>query len=160
MTTLKELLTGEIQDLYAAERQLTKAIPKMAMGSNDPALQTTFNDHLQETVEQVARLEEIAKLLAIKATGKTCMGMEGVLKGWALAEKGDETTHDLGIIGAGSRVEHYEMAAYLTAIELATRMNETEVVVLLKQSLGEEMATEAKLRKISGTLLKTMSAAA
>ena len=107
----------------------------------------------------MARLEEIAKLLEIKPTGKTCMGMEGVLKegAEALEETGDENVLDLGIIGAGSRVEHYEIAGYTTAIGLATRMNATAVVALLQQSLSEENAAEAKLRKIAGTLLKAAS---
>lgn len=162
LSTLKDLLGNEIKDLYSAEKQLLKALPKMAKGAHHPELQACFEKHLTETVGQVARLEEIAKLLEIKPTGKTCMGMEGVLKegAEALEEKGDENVLDLGIIGAGSRVEHYEMAGYTTAIGLATRMNATEVVALLQQSLSEENAAEAKLRKIAGTLLKAASMAA
>ncbi len=146
--TVKDLLTDEIKDLYSAEKQLTKAIPKMAKGSNDPALQTAFQDHLKETQQQVTRLEEVARLLNIKPTGKKCAGMEGVIKegAEALEEDGDETILDLGIIGAGSRVEHYEMAGYLTAISLASRMKAGHVVTLLKQSLAEEQAAEQKLR--------------
>jgi len=157
--TVKDLLEDEIKDLYSAEKQLTKAIPKMAKGSNDPALQTAFRDHLKETEGQVSRLEEVAKLLEIKPSGKKCMGMEGVIKegAEALEEDGDETILDLGIIGAGSRVEHYEMAGYLTAISLAQRMRATEVVTLLKASLSEEEAAETKLRKIAAGLMKTAS---
>jgi ferritin-like metal-binding protein YciE len=155
-TTVKDLLEDEVKDLYSAEKQLTKAIPKMAKGSNDPALQTAFRDHLKETESQVARLEEVAKLLAIKPSGKKCMGMEGVIKegAEALEEEGDETILDLGIIGAGSRVEHYEMAGYLTAISLAGRMKAVEVVTLLKQSLAEEQGAEKKLRTIGAGLIK------
>ena len=155
--TVKDLLADEIKDLYSAEKQLTKAIPKMAKGANDPTLQTAFRDHLVETQGQVQRLEEVAGLLEIKPTGKKCMGMEGVIKegAEALEEDGDETILDLGIIGAGSRVEHYEMAGYLTAISLAQRMGATEVVSLLKASLAEEQAAEQKLRKIASSLIKT-----
>jgi ferritin-like metal-binding protein YciE len=155
-TTVKDLLEDEIKDLYSAEKQLTKAIPKMAKGSNDLALQTAFRDHLKETQNQVARLDEVARLLAIKPSGKKCKGMEGVIEegAEALQEKGDETILDLGIIGAGSRVEHYEMAGYLTAISLAGRMNAGEVVTLLKQSLAEEQAAEKKLRTIGAGLIK------
>ena len=155
--TVKELLEDEIKDLYSAEKQLTKAIPKMAKGSGDPALKQAFSAHLAETQGQVARLEQVAKLLDIKPTGKKCMGMEGVIQegAEALEEEGERTVLDLGIIGAGSRVEHYEMAGYLTAISLATRMKATEVVNLLKQSLAEEKAAEAKLRQIAATLLKS-----
>lgn len=155
-TTVKDLLEDEIKDLYSAEKQLTKAIPKMAKGSNDPALQTAFRDHLKETEGQVARLEEVASMLEIKPSGKKCMGMEGVIQegAEALQEEGDETVLDLGIIGAGSRVEHYEMAGYLTAISLAKRMSAGEVVTLLQQSLAEEQGAEKKLRTIAAGLMK------
>jgi ferritin-like metal-binding protein YciE len=155
-TIVKDLLEDEIKDLYSAEKQLTKAIPKMAKGSNDPALQTAFRDHLKETEGQVARLEEVARLLEIKPGGKKCMGMEGVIQegAEALEEEGDETILDLGIIGAGSRVEHYEMAGYLTAISLAGRMKAGEIVTLLKQSLAEEQGAEKKLRTIGAGLIK------
>jgi ferritin-like metal-binding protein YciE len=154
-TNLKDLLEDEIKDLYSAEKQLTKAIPKMAKGSNDPALQNAFRAHLKETEAQVQRLEQIAGILEVKPTGKKCVGMEGCIKegAEALSEDGDETVLDLGIIGAGSRVEHYEMAGYLTAISLAEQIGEKQVVSLLKKSLSEEQAAEDKLRKIAANLL-------
>jgi ferritin-like metal-binding protein YciE len=160
--TVKDLLEDEIKDLYSAEKQLTKAIPKMAKGSHDRALSTAFTNHLKETVEQVARLEEVAKLLDIKAAGKKCEGMEGVIKegAEALEEEGNEMVLDLGIIGAGSRVEHYEMAGYLTAISLAERIGAREVVTLLKKSLAEEQAAEQTLRKIATGLIKSAAVAA
>jgi ferritin-like metal-binding protein YciE len=152
---LKDLLEDEIKDLYSAEKQLTKAIPKMAKGSNDPALQEAFKGHLKETEAQVQRLEQIAGILEIKPSGKKCVGMEGCIKegAEALSEDGDQTVLDLGIIGAGSRVEHYEMAGYMTAISLADKIGEKEVVILLNQSLAEERGAEGKLRKIAATLL-------
>jgi ferritin-like metal-binding protein YciE len=154
--TVKDLLEDEIKDLYSAEKQLTKAIPKMAKGSSDPALQTALRDHLKETEGQVTRLEEVASLLEIKPGGKKCVGMEGLIQegAEALEEDGDETILDLGIIGAGSRVEHYEMAGYLTAIDLAARMKASNVVSLLKLSLAEEEAAEQKLRKIGAGLIR------
>jgi ferritin-like metal-binding protein YciE len=154
--TVKDLLEDEIKDLYSAEKQLTKAIPKMAKGSSDPALQTALRDHLKETEGQVTRLEEVASLLEIKPGGKKCVGMEGLIQegAEALEEEGDETILDLGIIGAGSRVEHYEMAGYLTAIDLAARMKASNVVSLLKLSLAEEEAAEQKLRKIGAGLIR------
>jgi ferritin-like metal-binding protein YciE len=158
--TVKDLLEDEIKDLYSAEKQLTKAIPKMAKGSNDPALQAAFKDHLKETEGQVKRLEEVATLLEMKPTGKKCVGMEGCIKegGEALEEEGDENILDLGIIGAGSRVEHYEMAAYKTAISLAEQLKVTAVVSLLQQSLSEEQGAEQKLRTIAAHLVKTAAA--
>jgi ferritin-like metal-binding protein YciE len=160
--TLNDLLEDEIKDLYSAEKQLTKAIPKMAKGSHDPALAAAFKNHLKETEGQVARLEKIGKLLDIKPSGKKCEGMEGVIKegAEALAEDGDDTILDLGIIGAGSRVEHYEMSGYLTAISLAQRIGAGEVVGLLQQSLKEEQAAEQTLRKIASGLIKGAAAAA
>jgi ferritin-like metal-binding protein YciE len=158
--TLKDLLEDEIKDLYSAEKQLTKAIPKMAKGSTNPALQAAFKGHLKETEAQAKRLEEIAKILETKPGGKKCVGMEGVIKegAEALSEDGDDTVLDLGIIGAGSRVEHYEMAGYLTAISLAERIGAKEVVTLLKQSLAEEQGAEEKLRKIAAELIKNAPA--
>jgi ferritin-like metal-binding protein YciE len=160
--TLKDLLEDEIKDLYSAEKQLTKAIPKMAKGSNDAALSTAFTNHLKETEEQVARLEKVGKLLDIKPAGKKCAGMEGVIKegAEALEEEGNETVLDLGIIGAGSRVEHYEMAGYMTAISLAERIGAKEVVSLLQKSLAEEQAAEQTLRKIATGLIKSATATA
>jgi ferritin-like metal-binding protein YciE len=154
---VKDLLEDEIKDLYSAEKQLMKAIPKMAKGSNDPALQDAFKGHLKETEAQAKRLEQIATILEIRPTGKKCVGMEGCIKegAEALSEDGDDTVLDLGIIGAGSRVEHYEMAGYLTAISLAQQIGEKQVVTLLKQSLAEEQGAEDKLRKIASDLLSS-----
>ena len=154
--SLRDLLADEIKDLYSAEKQLTKAIPKMAKGSNDPTLKEAFSDHLKETQNQVSRLEEVGQSLGIKVTGKKCVGMEGVINegAEALQEEGDDAVVDLGIIGAGSRVEHYEMAGYLTAINLAKRMGQSDVVSLLQESLAEEEAAEKKLRGIASGLLQ------
>jgi len=162
LDTVKDLLADEIKDLYSAEKQLTKAIPKMAEGSNDAQLKKALQDHLKETEGQVVRLEEVAALLEIEPTGKMCSGMAGVIQegGEVLVEKGDDTILDLGIIGAGCRVEHYEIAAYMTAISLAERLNAREVVALLKQSLDEEQAAETKLREIAIGLIENTRAVA
>src|SRR5687768_6174719 len=97
--TVEDLLEDEIKDLYSAEKQLTKAIPKMAKGSNEPALKAALRDHLQETKSQVSRLEQVARLLKIKPGGKKCIGMEGLIEegAEALEEEGEETILDLGI---------------------------------------------------------------
>jgi ferritin-like metal-binding protein YciE len=156
LTSVKDLLESEIRDLYSAEKQLTKAIPKMAKGSNNEELASAFEAHLKETERQVTRLEEVAKLLDTDPTGKKCMGMEGVIEegAEALEEDGDENVLDLGIIGAGSRVEHYEMAGYTTAINLAKQLGNSEIVSLLSKTLSEEQAADEKLRKIGQQLLK------
>jgi len=157
--TLEDLLSDEIKDLYSAEKQLTKAIPKMAKGSSDPALSEAFRAHLKETEGQIARLEQIGQLLSMKVAGKKCVGMEGVIKEGAevLEQEGDDSVLDLGLIGAGSRVEHYEMAGYLTAISLANRIGASEVANLLQESLVEEQAAEKKLREIAAALIKKVA---
>jgi ferritin-like metal-binding protein YciE len=154
--SIKDLLEDEIKDLYSTEKQLTKALPKMAKGSNNASLQVAFKHHLKETEGHVSRLEQVAKLLEIMPGGKKCEGMEGVIKegAEALEEKGDVTVLDLGLIGAGSRVEHYEMAGYQTAISLAQRLGAKDVVTLFKESLAEEQAAEQKLRQIAAALIK------
>jgi ferritin-like metal-binding protein YciE len=160
--TVEDLLTNEIKDLYSAEKQLTKAIPKMAKGSNDEKLQTAFSAHLEETENQAQRLEQIAKILGISPTGKKCIGMEGCIKegAEALEEKGDERILDLGLIGAGARVEHYEMAGYTMAISLAEQLGKGEVVALLKSSLAEEQAADQKLRTIGSGILRGVTGVA
>jgi ferritin-like metal-binding protein YciE len=157
LTTIKDLLEDEIKDLYSAEKQLTKAIPKMAKGSNNEELAKAFEAHLKETENQVGRLEKVAKLLGTEPTGKKCKGMEGVIEegGEALDEDGDENVLDLGIIGAGSRVEHYEIAGYTTAIALAKQLGENQAVELLNESLKEEQAADNKLRTIAQTIIKS-----
>jgi ferritin-like metal-binding protein YciE len=156
-TTIKDLLEEEIKDLYSAEKQLTKAIPKMAKGSNNKELASAFEAHLKETENQVNRLERVAELLGTEPGGKKCEGMEGVIEegSEALNEDGDKNVLDLGIIGASSRVEHYEMAGYMTAISLATQLGENQVVKLLNESLKEEQAAENKLRTIAQTIVKS-----
>jgi len=156
LTTIKDLLESEIKDLYSAEKQLTKAIPTMAKGSNNEELASAFKAHLKETEGQITRLERVAKLLDTTPTGKKCKGMEGVIEEGAevLEEDGDENVLDLAIIGAGSRVEHYEMAGYTTAINLAKQLGNSEVASLLSDSLNEEEAAEEKLRKIGQQLLR------
>jgi ferritin-like metal-binding protein YciE len=155
LATIKDLLEDEIKDLYSAEKQLTKAIPKMAKGSNNEELSAAFQAHLKETEGQITRLEQVAKLLETTPTGKKCKGMEGVIAegAEALEEDGDEHVLDLGIIGAGSRVEHYEIAGYTTAINLAKQLGEDEIVELLTQNLEEEQAADEKLRTIGEQIL-------
>ena len=155
-TSLIDLLAEEIKDLYSAEKQLVKAIPKMVSGATDPELKSALVSHLNETKEQVTRLEAAAELLGVKPSGKTCKGMEGVIEegAEALKENGPATLLDLNLIGAASRVEHYEMAGYMTAISLAEQLGEEKVVELLSESLSEENSAEEKLRDMAAILLE------
>jgi ferritin-like metal-binding protein YciE len=156
LSTIKDLLEEQIKDLYSAEKQLTKAIPKMAKGTNNEELSAAFEACLKETEGQIVRLEKVTKLLETTPSGKKCKGMEGVIEegAEALEEEGDENVLDLGIIGAGSRVEHYEMAGYTTAINLAKQLGNNEVVSLLNENLKEEQVADEKLRKIGQQILK------
>ena len=160
--SVQDLLVDEVKDLYSAEKQLTKAIPKMAKGANDETLQQAFSDHLKETEQQVQRLEQVAEILGVNVKGKKCVGMEGCIKEGAeiLEEEGEGNILDLGLIGAGTRVEHYEMAGYMTAISLAQRLRNSEVVELLNASLAEEQAADKKLRTIGAELLERAPAEA
>jgi ferritin-like metal-binding protein YciE len=160
LTTIKDLLEEEIKDLYSAEKQLTKALPKLAKGANNQELVRTIEQHLAETEDQAKRLERAAKALGITPAGKKCAGMEGLIEEGSevLGQHGQEIVQDLAIIGAAARVEHYEIAAYMTAIALAEQIEEPEVIKALNESLAEEQAAENKLRSIAKTIIKTAPA--
>lgn len=155
VNSMHDLLTAEIKDLYSAEKQIAKALPKMIESATNPELKAAFQAHLLETKSQITRLEQATELLNTKATGKTCKGMEGVLEegAEAISEKGNPSFLDLGIIGAACRVEHYEMAGYTTAIALAEQLGQPEVVELLSETLEEESACEEGLRDLMVELM-------
>ncbi len=157
--TVKDLLETEIKDLYSAEKQLLKALPKMAAGARDPELKEVLKDHLSETEQQVARLEKVASIVGTTLTGKVCKGMEGIIAEGSevLSEQGEPDLLDLGIIGAASRVEHYEMAGYMTAIAFAEELELEEAVALLNETLSEENAAEDSLRDLSVRLLSDLA---
>jgi ferritin-like metal-binding protein YciE len=160
LTTIKDLLEEEIKDLYSAERQLTKALPKLARGANNPELVAAIENHFAETQEQAKRLERVAKVLGMTPAGKKCAGMQGLIEEGAevLGEHGQERVQDLAIIGAAARVEHYEIAAYTTAIALAEEIDQSEIVKALNESLAEEQTAEKKLRTLTKTIIKTAPA--
>ena len=150
-TTLHELYIDELRDLYSAETQLVKALPKMAKASSNSELRAGFEEHLRQTTEQVSRLEQIFEDLDEKPTGKKCAGMEGLIKEGAEAidEDYSDEVRDAALIGAAQRVEHYEIAAYGTAKAFAELMGHTEQVSLLDQTLQEETETDEKLTELS-----------
>jgi len=161
LETMKELLLDELQDLYSAETQITKALPKMAKTSSSPDLKQAFESHLQETEGHVQRLEKIFKHLQESSKGKTCEGMKGLLKDGEerIKEGGDPEVVDAGLIAAAQRVEHYEIAAYGSARTYAELLNENEVAKLLIQTLEEEKVADQKLTKISKTVNRKAEAA-
>lgn len=149
--SLRKLYVDELKDLYSAETQLVKALPKMAKGSSNAELRQAFEEHLRQTSEQVSRLEQIFEMLQEKPTGKKCLGMEGLIKEVAetMQQGYGQATMDAGIIGAAQRVEHYEIAAYGTAREFARLIGEDEHVSLLEQTLAEEKQADEKLTQLA-----------
>ncbi|HSY71643.1 MAG TPA: ferritin-like domain-containing protein [Alloacidobacterium sp.] len=151
LETMKELLLDELQDLYSAETQITKALPKMAKASTSPELTQAFESHLQETEGHVKRLESIFKHLKENPKGKTCEGMKGLLKEGdeRIKESGESDVLDAGLISAAQRVEHYEIAAYGSARTYAELVGESEIARLLEKTLEEEKAADQKLSKVA-----------
>ncbi len=149
--SLRELYVAELRDLYNAETQLVKALPKMAKASSNAELRQGFEEHLRQTSEHVSRLEQIFEMMGEKATGKKCLGMEGLVKEGAetMKEDYDEAVMDAAIIGTAQRVEHYEIAAYGTVRAFAEVLGENEHVSLIEQTLEEEKQTDEKLTQLS-----------
>jgi len=151
---LKELYVDELKDLYSAEKQLVKALPKMAKAASSDELKRGFEAHLEQTKGHVQRLEKIFQALDESPKGKKCMGMEGLVKegGEVVEEDFEGAVMDAALIGAAQRVEHYEIAGYGTVCEFAQILGESEHVSLLKQTLKEEKETDQKLTKLAGEI--------
>jgi ferritin-like metal-binding protein YciE len=149
--SLRELYVNELKDLYSAETQLVKALPKMAKASSNAELRQGFEEHLRQTSEHVSRLEQIFEALGEKPTGKKCVGMEGLVKEGAetISEDYEDALMDAAIIGAAQRVEHYEIAGYGTVRAFAELLGENEHVSLLDQTLEEEKETDEKLTQLA-----------
>jgi ferritin-like metal-binding protein YciE len=148
---LKELYVDELKDLYSAENQLVKALPKLAKAASSDELRQGFEEHLEQTKEHVARLEQIFEALDESPKGKKCMGMEGLVKEGAevMDEDFEDAVMDSALIGAAQRVEHYEIAAYGTVLEFANLLGETEAASLLEETLNEEKETDEKLTELA-----------
>jgi ferritin-like metal-binding protein YciE len=153
---MQELLVDQLRDLYDAEKQLTKALPKLAKASKNPELAQGFRDHLEQTQGHVQRIEQIFGILGQKAKSKPCEAMKGlVAEGQeAIAEDLDPETKNIALIAAARRVEHYEMAAYGTLVMAAQAMKQPEIARLLQATLQEETETDKKLAASGKTLLK------
>jgi ferritin-like metal-binding protein YciE len=149
--TLHDAFIDELRDTYDAERQLTKALPKLAKAANSPALRDAFETHLEETRGHVDRLERAFEALDEKVSGKHCDGIAGIIDEGSsvMDEEFDDATMDACLIAAGQRAEHYEMAAYGTLIAWARAMDHTEVADLLQQTLDEEKAADEKLTALA-----------
>jgi ferritin-like metal-binding protein YciE len=149
--SLNDLFVEQLRDLYDAENQLIKALPKMAEGANSDELRQGFEEHLEQTKEHAQRIETIFEQLGQKAKAKKCKGMEGLIKEGSevLDEDMSEDVKDAAIIAAAQRVEHYEIAAYGTVRTFANLLGETEAATLLEQTLEEEKETDDKLTQLA-----------
>jgi Mn-containing catalase len=154
---IEELLVDQLRDILSAEKQLQKALPKMAKAARTAQLQNLMDVHLEETNAQVERLTEIFQVLGVPARAKTCRGMEGIVaEGEEVISQGkkkDDASADLALIGAAQRVEHYEVASYTTARNLALQIHQPGIVQLLTMSLGEEQNAGQLLDQIAQPLM-------
>lgn len=148
---LKQLYIDELKDIYNAETQLVKALPKMAKAASSEELRNGFEEHLEQTKGHVQRLEQIFESLDESPKGKKCAGMEGLVKegGEVIEEDFEGAVMDAALIGAAQRVEHYEIAAYGTVREFAKILGQSEHASLLQETLDEEKETDEKLTQLA-----------
>ena len=160
MTSLEELLVDELKDLYSAETQLTKALPKMAKAAQTDELRMAFEEHLEQTRGHVQRLEQVCDKLEIKPRGKKCLGMEGLIEEGKeiMSEEAEAPVLDAGLIAAAQKVEHYEMAGYGTVVAHAKQLGYTEVANILHQTFDEEKAADTKLTQIAENMVNVEAA--
>ena len=154
--SLQDVLIDELRDLYSAENQLVKALPKTIKGTSNSTMKGMLKEHLEQTKGQVLRLREVFQHLGKKPTGEHCSGMEGCIKEVTEALEKDEqgALKDAGIVGASLRVEHYEIAGYSTAIAIAKTLKQKEIVSLLTETLNEEKTAAKNILSGAMPLLK------
>lgn len=148
---LEELFLHHVKDTYDAEKQLAKALPKLAKAATDENLKEAFESHLEETQTQIERLEQIFKMLDKPARGKKCMGMQGLIEEGkeVMEEDSPEPVMDAGLISAAQKCEHYEIAAYGTMATYAKLLGMTDALKLLKETIAEEKAADQKLSELA-----------
>lgn len=151
MQTLDDMYMDLLKDLYSAEKQITKALPKMAKNAQASDLQNAFQEHLRQTEEQIERLERIFSEMEGSPRGKKCVGMEGLLEEGSeiMKEDAEPEVRDAGLIAAAQKVEHYEIAGYGTARAWAQRLGHDNAARLLQQTLEEEAMANEKLTRIA-----------
>jgi ferritin-like metal-binding protein YciE len=161
LETLQDLFLNELRDMYHAEKQLVRALPRMAKAADSDELRQAIEKHLGETEGQVERLERVFQSLGQAARGKRCQGMEGILEEGKeiLEEDGQEPVIDAAIIAAAQKVEHYEIASYGCLITYADLLGENEASRLLKQNLSEEEATDKALTQLAERSINRAAAA-
>lgn len=151
LNSLHDLLLQELRDLYSAESQLSKALPKMADAASSAQLREAFQEHFRETQSQINRLERIFERLHEDPSGESCEAMKGLISEGQLYvdAEGDADVRDAGLIAAAQRIEHYEIAGYGTARTLARRLGEIATADLLQETLNEEAQTDKRLTTIA-----------
>ncbi len=151
LKTLNDLFVHQLKDLYGAEQQLLKAMPKMLAKTTSSELKAAFTQHMEETQNQVTRLESVFKSLGMEPEAEKCKAMEGLLKEAEdfMSQDADKEVMDAGLIASAQRVEHYEIAGYGTASTYAKTLGHTEALGLLKETLNEEKQTDEKLTVIA-----------
>src|SRR5947209_3220429 len=150
-----ELFKEELQDLYDAERQIIQALPKMVEAASNEELKSAFEEHLEQTKEQVKRLDRVFQAIGEKPQGKTCEGMQGLLKEGEkiIAEIPKSPVLDAAMIGAAQKVEHYEISGYGTARTMAEMLGQQDAAELLEETLDEEKATDETLTEIAESIM-------
>ena len=161
MKTLRDLFEDELRDVYDAEKQIVKALPKMIKASGSEELSSALESHLEETRGQVERLERVFESLDMRARGKHCEGMAGILEEGAnlIQEDGAESVLDAGFIAAAQRVEHYEITAYGSLMAWAKALGLKDALSLLKENEAEEKAADKKLTAIAESGINQAAAA-
>lgn len=159
--SLESLLQDELKDIYDAEKQITRALPKMIKKASSDDLRAAFEQHLQQTEQQIARLEEAFEHLEIPARGKKCVGMQNLIKEGQdmMAEAEDDDTRDALMIAAAQKIEHYEIAAYGTLRVWATLLGHDEAASLFEETLEEEKETDLNLTSIAESFVNQAAAA-
>jgi ferritin-like metal-binding protein YciE len=159
LESLRDLLISELKDLYSAENQIIKALPKMAKAASNPELQTAFREHLEQTRGHVERLDRVFEILEASGKGKKCKAMEGLIEeGKEIMEvEAEPTVLDAALIAAAQRVEHYEIAGYGCVRTFARQLEEEEVANLLQETLNEEGETDKRLTGIAESLVNVQA---
>ena len=155
LDTLQKLYISELRDLYSAETQLVKALPKMAKGASSPELKDAFEQHLEQTKGHVERLEQLFQQLGESPRGKTCHAMKGLIEEGSeiLKEEGEDSVLDAGIIVAAQKVEHYEIASYGSVRTFANLLGKDEEAKLLQSTLDEEAETNQILTQLAESIV-------
>jgi ferritin-like metal-binding protein YciE len=160
LKSLDDLLVHELQDIYNAEGQITKALPKMIKAANHPELRAAFEEHLQQTEGQIERLDRVFELLGVPAKGKKCEGMAGIIAEGqkALEENASPDVLDAALIAAAQKVEHYEIASYGCVATYAEMLGYDQVHELLGQNLDEEETTDERLSDLAESVINVEAA--